>query len=58
MNRLWNLLKIGGLSLVLAGLLGGCASITPMDYRGEKPTLELENYFNGPLTAITRGPVG
>jgi hypothetical protein len=34
-----------------AGLLGGCASVTPADYRGEKPTLALESYFNGPLTA-------
>ncbi len=51
MNRVWKHLRLGSLALLFAVLLGGCASVTPMDYRGEKPTLALENYFNGPLTA-------
>ena len=34
-----------------AMLLGGCASPVPADYAGEKPALDLRQYFNGPLTA-------
>ncbi|WP_349741525.1 DUF3833 domain-containing protein [Roseateles cavernae] len=40
--------------LVLAGalLLAGCASApTPADYAGQTPTLDLRQYFNGPLLA-------
>ncbi|MEK8030434.1 DUF3833 domain-containing protein [Ideonella sp. DXS29W] len=31
--------------------LAGCAGPTPADYAQEKPTLDLQTYFNGPLTA-------
>jgi hypothetical protein len=34
-----------------AGLLGGCAAVTPAAYRDQTPTLALEQYFNGPLSA-------
>jgi Protein of unknown function (DUF3833) len=30
-----------------AFVLSSCASVTPDTYKGEKPTLVLENYFNG-----------
>jgi hypothetical protein len=30
-------------------LLGGCASVTPEDYRDNKPVLELDRYFNGTI---------
>ena len=40
------------LATCLGALLAGCASApTPADYAGEKPALDLRNYFNGPLTA-------
>ncbi len=32
-------------------LLTACASPTPADYANEKPTLDLQRYFNGDLTA-------
>lgn len=48
-HRIWNTARLA--VLALAVLLTGCTSVTPMDYRGEKPVLELERYFNGPLTA-------
>ena len=51
MKRFWNASRLGMAALASIALLGGCASVTPMDYRGEKPTLKLEHYFNGPLTA-------
>jgi hypothetical protein len=31
----------------VAFLLAGCASVTPEDYRAEKPVLDLASYFNG-----------
>jgi len=31
--------------------LAGCASPTPDDYAAEKPTLDLQRYFNGEVTA-------
>lgn len=31
--------------------LTGCAGVSPEVYRDQKPTLDLANYFNGPLTA-------
>ncbi len=34
-------------SLVLCGLLVGCASVKPQDYAGETPKLDLATYFNG-----------
>jgi hypothetical protein len=33
------------------GVLAGCAGVTPSDYRDQTPTLSLEQYFNGPLSA-------
>jgi len=40
------------LAACLGALLAGCASApTPADYAGERPALDLRNYFNGPLTA-------
>lgn len=40
------------LASLLALSLMGCASApTPADYADQKPTLELRQYFNGPLTA-------
>jgi Protein of unknown function (DUF3833) len=41
-------------TLLLAGVaavLAGCASPQPSDYAGEKPTLDLRQYFNGPVKA-------
>ena len=32
-------------------LLAGCASVTPDDYRAEKPVLELDRYFTGTIDA-------
>jgi hypothetical protein len=29
--------------------LAGCTSVTPLDYRAEKPELDLARYFNGPI---------
>jgi len=29
--------------------LAGCTSLTPLDYRAEKPELDLARYFNGPI---------
>jgi hypothetical protein len=42
-----------GLPMLAAGvaLLGGCADVTPAAYRNQTPTLALERYFNGPLSA-------
>ena len=37
------------LACVLA--LAGCASPTPQDYAAEKPTLDLQRYFNGDVVA-------
>ena len=34
-----------------AALLLGCAAPKPSDYAAEKPTLQLRDYFNGPLRA-------
>ncbi|OZB44834.1 MAG: hypothetical protein B7X42_09000, partial [Thiomonas sp. 14-66-4] len=51
MKRFWSASRFGMAALACIALLGGCASVTPMDYRGEKPSLKLEQYFNGPLTA-------
>jgi hypothetical protein len=31
--------------------LSGCAGPTPADYANETPTLDLRQYFNGPMTA-------
>ena len=38
---------------ILCTVLGltGCAGVTPEVYRDQKPTLDLANYFSGPLTA-------
>ena len=44
-------LRLAAGTLLAAGMLAGCASVTPADYRGEKPELALEQYFNGPLSA-------
>lgn len=43
-----------GLLAALLGvvLLAGCTQITPLDYRGQRPTLDLRQYFNGRLTAV------
>ena len=39
------------LALTTLFLLAGCASVTPDDYRAEKPVLELERYFTGTIDA-------
>jgi hypothetical protein len=39
------------LALGAAVLLAGCASPTPADYAGEKPLLDLRQYFDGELVA-------
>jgi hypothetical protein len=40
------------LTLVCAGLISACASSpTPQDYAQEKPLFDLQQYFNGDLTA-------
>ena len=36
---------------VAALLLAGCASVTPQDYRNEKPALDLFRYFEGTVDA-------
>jgi len=35
------------LSLLLLGLMAGCATVTPQDYARESPKLDLKTYFNG-----------
>jgi hypothetical protein len=45
-SGLTSLLKLSSLGLV-ALLASSCASVTPDTYKAEKPTLVLENYFNG-----------
>ena len=42
--------SLGTLALS-AALLLGCATPIPSDYAAEKPTLQLRNYFNGPMLA-------
>ena len=39
------------LALATLFLLAGCASVTPDDYRAEKPVLELDRYFTGTIDA-------
>ncbi len=39
------------LALATLFLLAGCASVTPEDYRAEKPVLELDRYFTGTIDA-------
>ncbi len=51
MNRGFQLAAGTSLLAAAAGLLAGCAGVTPADYRNDTPTLALEHYFNGPLTA-------
>ncbi len=48
-SSVWNHWKLTGLVLITMILLGGCAHIDPNVYRQQKPTLQLENYFNGTL---------
>lgn len=43
--------RLLALLLALPLLLGGCASVTPADYAGEKPTLDLFDYFSGTVDA-------
>ncbi|MCR5885006.1 DUF3833 domain-containing protein [Rhizobacter sp. J219] len=38
-------------ALAFALTLAGCASPTPQDYAAEKPSLDLQRYFNGEVTA-------
>lgn len=38
-------------ALAFALTLAGCASPTPQDYAAEKPTLDLQRYFNGEVIA-------
>ncbi|MGC9184720.1 MAG: DUF3833 family protein, partial [Thiomonas sp.] len=47
LRRWWLLAAVLGVSL-----LSGCASITPLAYRGQTPTLDLKQYFNGRITAV------
>jgi hypothetical protein len=49
-NTLPRRLGLGALALS-AALLLGCATPVPSDYAAEKPTLQLRDYFNGPLLA-------
>ena len=44
-------MRCAALGLALAALLAGCAGPDVKDYAQEKPTLDLREYFNGPLTA-------
>ena len=37
--------------IVVGLLLAGCASVTPEDYRNEKPLFDLAQYFNGKVDA-------
>lgn len=46
MTKLRNLLL-----MALFSLLASCASVTPDEYRAEKPVLELDKYFNGTVDA-------
>ena len=46
MTKLRNLLL-----MALFSLLASCASVTPDEYRAEKPVLELDKYFNGTIDA-------
>ncbi|MGE0106815.1 MAG: DUF3833 family protein, partial [Thiomonas sp.] len=46
-RRGWLLAAVLGISL-----LSGCASVTPLAYRGQTPTFDLKQYFNGRLTAV------
>jgi hypothetical protein len=39
------------MGLAITGLLSACASPQPEDYAQEQPTLDLRQYFNGPLVA-------
>lgn len=39
------------LTLACALALAGCASPSPQDYAAEKPTLDLQRYFNGDVVA-------
>lgn len=41
-----------GAALLATALLAGCAQIQPIAYRGQQPTLDLKQYFNGRLTAV------
>ena len=52
--RSWLSLRRGWLLAAVLGisLLSGCASVTPLAYRGQTPTLDLKQYFNGRLTAV------
>ena len=38
-------------TVVVLGLLQGCASVNIQDFANEKPTLDLRTYFNGPIEA-------
>jgi len=40
-----------GVLALSAALLLGCAAPLPSDYAAEKPTLQLRDYFNGPMLA-------
>lgn len=37
--------------IAIMALLSSCASVSPEDYRAEKPVLELDQYFNGTIDA-------
>ena len=49
MNRRRHLVTLA--ALAAATSLAGCASPTPADYAGAKPTLDLKQYFDGELVA-------
>lgn len=40
-----------GALLLVAGLLTGCAGVSPEDYRNSTPRLQLDEYFNGVVDA-------
>jgi len=50
-RRHWLGAAAAGLSVAAVAPLGGCASIEPSAYAGEKPALDLKRYFDGIVDA-------
>ena len=50
LRRAWKC-ALGVLCLTGAALLAACSAPQVSDYSGQQPTLELRNYFNGPIEA-------
>ncbi|WP_334187007.1 DUF3833 domain-containing protein [Noviherbaspirillum sp.] len=49
-NKTASMLKAALLAACIA-LLGACATVEPSDYANEKPSLDLQKYFNGTVDA-------